>query len=111
MKFKWSNLTLAHYVRHMRKQSRHMQHAHAFVFAGVITGAIAIFILYGSYGFWHERYVAEDPALDSEGVPFDPESPSEALMGFFEEAKERFGSIRASGSELLEGKETYRTEE
>lgn len=107
MKFLLKNFTLRHYIRHVRKQSKHVQHVHAFIFAGAITAVIAGFILYTDYGFWHERYVAEEETEES----FDPKSPAESFAGFWAEAGKRFNLIGAKGANLLEGKETYKKEE
>lgn len=104
----WKNLTPEHYIRHMRRQSKHVQHVHAFMFAGTITGLIAIFILYTDYGFWHERYTSDDLVLGQAEPAFGPESPGESVARFWLEAKERFGQIGRSGGGLLEGKETYK---
>jgi hypothetical protein len=106
MKFLLKNFTLRHYIRYMRKQSKHMQHLHAIAFAGGITVVIAMFLMYTEYGFWHERYVAEEVVATST-MPFEAESPSQSLGRFFKEARERFGSIGTAGADLLEGKETY----
>lgn len=111
MKWKWKNLTLEHYIRHMRRQSKHVQHMHAFVFAGAITGVIGIFILYADYGFWHETYTSDDLVVEQAKDSFDPESPGESMMRFFREAKDRFDTLGSSGASLLEGKETYKREE
>lgn len=111
MKFKWSNLTPEHYIRHMRRQSKHMQHVHAFVFAGAITCLVAAFILYSDYGFWHERYVSDELVVEQADPKFDPESPGESIARFWQEAKQKFGEIGSSGSGLLEGKETYKRSE
>ena len=110
MKFVLKNLTLRHYLRHVRKQNKHIQHVHAFVFAGAVTAIIAGFILYADYGFWHETYVRED-LVAATPEPFTPESPSESFGRFWQEARERFGSIGSAGADLLEGKETYTKEE
>lgn len=110
MSFSFRNFTLSHYLRHVRKQSKHVQHIHAFVFAGAITGLIAFFILYTDYGFFHETYVASEP-VQQEGVSFDPESPSESIGRFWQEAKERFGEATSGGDGLFTGKETYIKEE
>lgn len=106
MKLKWHHLTPEHYLRHVRRQSKHIQHVHAFVFAGSITGLIAFFILYTDYGFWHEKYVAE--SAQQEVVPI--ESPGQSLGSFFKEAKERFNAIGTAAPTLLEGKEVYTSE-
>lgn len=109
MRFLLKNFTLRHYLRHVRRQNKHVQHVHAFAFAGIVTSIIAGFILYTDYVFWHERYVAED-ALVVEKQVFDPESPSESLGSFFAEVKSRFETIGDSGTGMLEGKETYKKE-
>lgn len=108
MKLKWKNFTLEHYIRTMRRQSKHVQHMHAFVFAGAITGAIAFFILYTDYGFWHETYVADDLLVEQAEPSFNPESPGESFMRFLREAKEKFGEIGSSSSSLFEGKQVYK---
>lgn len=87
----------------MRRQNRHVQHVHAALFAGLLTALIAALILHTEYGFWHERYVAEEIVAKQEVL--DAPSPSESLSRFLSEAKERFGAIGSTG--FLEGKETY----
>lgn len=110
MKFRLKHFTLEHYIHYVRRQSKHVQHIHAFVFAGTITAIIAGFILYTDYGFWHETYRASDASFvtDMETVnEFNPESPMESLSRFLGEAKSRLGSIEFSNGSLLEGKETF----
>lgn len=109
MRFLLKNFTFRQYVRYIRRQNKHVQHVHAFAFAGIITSLLAGVILYTDYGFWHERYVAED-ALMVEEQAFDPESPGESLGRFFAEVKSRFGSIKDPGTPFLEGRETYKKE-
>lgn len=106
MKFLLKNFTLRHYIRYMRKQNKHIQHLHAIAFAGVITALITGFLMYTEYGFWHERYVAEE-VLTTTSPLLEAESPSQSLGRFFMEARDRFGSIGSVGADLLEGKETY----
>jgi hypothetical protein len=106
MKLRLKNFTLRHYISHMRRQSKHVQHLHAFAFAGIVTTLIAGFILYTDYGFWHERYIADD-TLIVETKTLESESPSESTARFFMEARTRFGSIGSAGATLLEGKETF----
>lgn len=95
----------------MRKQSKHVQHVHAFVFAGMLTSLFAIGILYTNYGLWHEKYRATDDIVVADEViattPAEPESPSTMLSHFWSEARTQFSSIGTSGASLLEGKETY----
>ena len=98
MKLRLKDLTLEHYLRYIKRQNRHIQHVHAFVFAGTITGLIAIFILYTDYGFWHETYI-------SAKVQEENAQNQESLGGFWEEAKSRFQAIR-NGS-VLDGMETF----
>jgi hypothetical protein len=66
--------------------------------------------MYTEYGFWHERYVAEE-VLATTTPLLEAESPSKSLGRFFMEARERFGSIGSAGATLLEGKETYTKEQ
>jgi hypothetical protein len=105
MKFVFKNFTLHHYVRYMRRQSKHVQHLHAMVFAGMVTSLIAGFILYTDYGFWHETY----RRAPDEGVPIgaEPVPLGESFGKFLVEAKEKFGAIGNAGAGLLEGKEIY----
>jgi hypothetical protein len=110
MSFSLKHFTLRHYIRHVRRQSKHVQHVHAFVFAAFITGSIAALILHTQYGFWRQTYYVEKPATE-EQVVFDPESPGRSFADFWQEARTRFGSIGASGSGILEGKEIYKKEE
>src|SRR3989344_3099917 len=102
---------LKSYIRYMRKQSKHVQHIHAFIFAGTITLLVAIAILYTSYGLWHVKYRATgDLMVEGEVIttpPVEPESPGEMLSRFWGEARTQFSSIGTSGASLLEGKETY----
>lgn len=110
MKLRLKDFTLTHYIKHVRRQSKHVQHVHAFVFAGAITSLIAAFVLYTNYGFWHETYHAEDDLIatgEYEEIP----SPSESLGSFWSEIKSRIGSIEVSPKQILEGKETYTKEE
>lgn len=106
MKLRLKNFTLRHYLRHVRKQNKHVQHVHAFAFAGIITALIAGFILYTDYGFWHETYRSED-SLVAENPPAEPVSPSTSFSSFFKEAKTRFDNIGSTSADLLEGKESY----
>ena len=110
MKFTLKNLSLRHYLRHVRRQNSHIQHVHAFAFAGIITALIAAFILYTDYGFWHERYQANDGLVvvdDPNTMSFDSAAPASSFGNFWAEAKARFTSIGSSSANLLEGKETY----
>lgn len=102
MKFHLRNFTIRHYVHYMRRQSKHVQHLHGIIFAGIVTSVIAGAILYTDYGFWHETY-RRPPENPKPQV-----STSESFGKFLMEAKEKFGEIGSGGANLLEGKETYR---
>lgn len=105
-------LSLRGYIRHVRRQNKHIQHLHAFVFASVITGIVVGFILYYDYGFWHDVYVnTENTAVVSEGsLQEEGESPLESFSRLLEEAKLRLGEVGNSGQMLLEGTEVYSNE-
>lgn len=109
MKLHLKNFTLRYYLRHVRRQNKHIQHIHAFAFSGIITALIAGFILYTDYGFWHETYIRED-SLTEPAPSAELQSPGESLGSFLLEAKARFNSIGSAGADLLEGKETYTKE-
>lgn len=109
MKLPLKKLTIRHYIRYIRKQSVHIQHVHAFGFAGVITSLIAAFILYTEYGFWHETYRSDD-ALEVVQGSVSGESESRSWGEFLSEAKARFNEIGTEGATFLEGKETYKKE-
>jgi hypothetical protein len=106
MKFHLKNLTFGHYIKYMRRQSKHVQHLHAIAFAGLITIAIACVLMYTEYGFWHETYRADTLIADETGTT-TAEPPNASLPNFFREAAARFHSIGSSSANLLEGKETY----
>ncbi len=110
MQFSLKHVSLRHYIRHVRRQSKHVQHVHAFVFAGTITLIAAAIILYTDYGFWHERYHAED-LTGEKNVSFESESPGESFLSFLREAKDRMSSFGSLGGDLLDGTETYKKEE
>jgi hypothetical protein len=97
------------YIHRLRRQSKHVQHVHAFIFAGSITGLLAAFILYYDYGFWHQHYTSKE--VIGESVVQQPEGapPGEVLSGFWSEAKKQFSGMGSSTASLLEGKETYQT--
>ncbi|MDB5260080.1 MAG: hypothetical protein JWN37_311 [Candidatus Nomurabacteria bacterium] len=97
---------LTKYVRHIRRQSKHMQHMHAFIFAGIITAIVAGIILYTDYGFWHETYIGESaPAVTQETAA----PPGEVFSNFWSEARSQFSNIGSSTASLIEGKETYQS--
>jgi len=102
MNIRIPKLSYKGYVRHLRKQSVHVQHLHAFVFAAVITGITAFLILYYDYGLFHDVYVKEEAIVVEE-----KRSVGETFSNFFGEAKRRFSIIGEGGFNLLEGKETY----
>ena len=105
-------LSLRGYVRHVRRQNKHIQHMHAFVFASVITGVVVGLILYYDYGFWHDVYVNTENTTPIAGDTLNDkgESPLESFSRLFQEAKLRLGEVGNSGQMLLEGTEVYRNE-
>ncbi len=105
MKITWKHFTLKHYIRYVRRQNKHLQHMHAFVFAGTITGLLATFIMYTDYGFWHERYDSDEVIAAKKEAEVKLASPGATFTDFFSEAKVRLSAIGTSN--LLEGKETY----
>lgn len=110
--------SIKNYIDFLKKQPSHMQHMYAIVFAASITALIAFVILYADYGFWHERYTADNTSTTkvssnelSTTTEIKPESPSEMIIRFFNEAKIQLQNINASGSDLLRGKETYSSDD
>jgi hypothetical protein len=98
MKLRLKNFTPEHYLRYIKRQSKHMQHIHAFAFAGTVTVLIAVFILYTDYGFWHETYLSDD-------IVSNQASSTRSFGDFWKEAGDRFHSIGKAS--FLEGTETY----
>jgi hypothetical protein len=91
-----------------------MQHLYAILFAGCITGLIAMVILYFDYGFWHERYTRAEDIVEvhTTGDPMvTVQSPGEMIGGFFREASDKLKNINVSSTSLLEGKDTYSRDE
>ncbi len=100
---------LKHWISILRRQPKHMQHLYGFIFAGSITALIAGFILYTDYGFWHERYQRVDETATI-ATTTSSESPSEMITRFWNEARAQFSGIGITTASLLEGKETYTSE-
>ena len=98
--------TIQHYIRFLRRQHVHLQHLHAFIFAGAITMTVAFFFLYFEYGFFHESYDKQQVALE-EKVSEKIESPTSMLSNLFNEGKERFSNMSTTSFDFLKGKETY----
>lgn len=106
MKLLLKNFTLKHYLRHVRRQNKHIQHLHAVAFAGIITALIAGFILYTDYGFWHETYRSDDLLVELEEQK-EQQLSSRSFSGFLMEAKVRFSAIGSAGADFFEGTESY----
>jgi hypothetical protein len=103
--------SLKNYIAFLKRQPQQMQHVYAFIFAGSITIAIAAVILYVDYGFWHEQYSSKTESdVEIATTTEMPESPIKMLSRFLGEAKTQLNNINASGSDLLQGKETYTNE-
>ena len=97
---------MRNYIRYIRKQPKHVQHVHAFVFAGAITAIIAGSILYMEYGFWRDRYIRGG---EQETIVQD-EPPSQILSRFWSEAKKQVSNVGSSNTSFFEGKESYVSE-
>lgn len=98
---------MKNYIKYMRRQGKHIQRMHAFIFAGTITFSIAAVVLYYDYGFWHDRYSRNEGSLTVTSTTTMHETPSEALSRFFGEAKNQFTTIKKPSVSIFEGKETY----
>lgn len=99
MKFTLPNLSYRAYVRYLRRQRFEVQRMHAFIFAGTITGIIAVCILYYDYGFWHDVYVQPaEPVIEEQ-------SSGDSLDSFIGEIHRRWTVLGKEGKMLLEGKE------
>jgi hypothetical protein len=98
---------MKNYIKYLRRQSKHIQHAHAAVFAGTITAIIAVFILYYDYGFWHEEYVRGSFGDTSASSSVVTQTPMESFGRFLSEARERLGGIKDTTGSFFEGRETY----
>lgn len=94
------------YVRHLRRQSVHVQRLHALVFASLLTGTVAFVILYYDYGFFHDVYVKKDTSALTDETASAP-SPAKTFSELFQEAKMRFSDIGKDSAGLLYGTETY----
>lgn len=105
-----SKFTFRHFLAYLRRQPRHIQHVYSILIAGSITGIITAFILYTDYGFWHERYIAQNED-GSTATPVVLESPSEMISRFWNEAKSQVGSIKTTGDSLLIGTDTYKKDD
>lgn len=97
---------MKNYITYMRRQAKHVQHLHAFIFAGSITFVIAAIILYSDYGFWHERYNRNDTSAITSTTEM-AESPIKVLSRFFGEAHSQFKGVASSSGGFFEGRETY----
>ena len=106
MKINVKHFTINRYIRYIKRQNKHIQHIHGFVFASIVTGIIAFFFLYTNYGFWHEKYVATDSPLAADPA-YLSESPTQSWSRLWSDAKNQFGRIGSSSANLLEGKDTY----
>jgi hypothetical protein len=91
---------------------------YAATFAGIVTGLVAVAILYFDYGFWHERYSRTEQlstaSIQTKTVDDDMvtvQSPGEMIGDFFKEASTKLQTIKVTKPEMLEGKEVYIKEE
>ena len=86
-----------------------MRHVYAAFFSGCITLLLAIIILYFDYGFWHERYsrqeIIETNNSTAHTSQVTVQSPTAMIGSFFQEAKDKLGTIRNATTSILEGLE------
>jgi ABC-type lipoprotein release transport system permease subunit len=99
-------LSFKAYIRYLRKQKAHVQHVHAIVFAGTITLALAVTILYVQYGYWHGSYERKEVVETSEETVLT-ETPKETLVRLFAEGKTRFNDAVSTLSPLEGGEVTF----
>lgn len=106
-------LSAKHYLSVLRRQSEHVQHMSALLFAGVMTLLIAVAILYFDYGMWRDTYTRgeqteEVPSYNDDAVTV--QSPGHMIGSFLKEASTKLRDIDLSNT--VQGKESYsRTEE
>ncbi|MBP6888698.1 MAG: hypothetical protein KBC21_03260 [Candidatus Pacebacteria bacterium] len=99
------------YTEHIRAAPKHMQQLHAFLFSGSVTLLLTFGILYFDYGFWHESYSRTTDAVVVAKIKNESESPVQMFSRFFDEAKEKAGTIKSGGDALLEGRQSYSKKE
>lgn len=98
-----------HYIAVLRRQSSHVQHGAALVFASLITALLAVLILHVNYGFWNDAYSQGDESVKTsvEEEMVTTVSPKEMVSGFFDEAGKRLTAIRESKNSLFQGTASY----
>lgn len=106
--------SLRHYIVVLRRQSLHVQHIAAALFAGGVTLLLGVAILYFEYGFWHDRYDSREQETITVHEEPDPiievRSPKDMLTSFAKEAVVRLRDIKVTKPDLLEGKDVYTRE-
>ncbi len=86
-----------------------MQHVYAVFFSGAVTLFLGAFILYFDYGFWRDKYSAQDSIVVEKQQEKDVEtiSPGQMMDGFLKEVGVRMQALKSTKDTLLEGKELY----
>ena len=99
----------------MRRQSLHLQHIYAVIFAGSITLLIGAAILYFDYGFWRDRYsrtesfeTQEEGGLNTAVVV--TKSPGDMFSDFMKEVSEKLEQVSTTSKDMLDGKDSYKRE-
>jgi len=111
-------ISIHHYISVAKQQPAHIQRVYAATFAGIVTGLVAVAILYFDYGFWHERYSRTEQLTTSSVLTktvdedmVTVQSPGEMIGDFFKEASTKLQTIKVTRPDMLEGKEVYTKEE
>jgi cell division protein FtsB len=102
-------LSFKHWLAVLRRQPKHMQHVYALVFSGAVTLLLGAFILYFDYGFWRDKYSAQDVVLveKQQEKVVETVSPGQMMDGFLKEVGVRMQALKTTKDTLLEGKEMY----
>lgn len=106
--------SLKNHIAFLRRQPEQIQHIYVGLFSAAITGLIAAAILYYDYGFWRDQYRRDENTLTVIANPKESivvQSPGDMFQGFLQEAGEKFKTLGASGTSLLENKEVYTKDE
>jgi hypothetical protein len=98
------------YVQHVRSSSIHVQQIHAVIFAGGLTVALAVTVLYFEYGFWREKYDSKEVVI-KQNIEVKSVSPVGMFSTLIKDAGSQISAIKEGGGSFLEGKEVYSKKE
>ncbi len=86
-----------------------MQHVYAIVFSGAVTLFLGSIILYFDYGFFRDKYSAQDSVVveKQQEKEVDTISPGQMMDGFLKEVGMRMQALKTTKDSFLEGKEMY----